>query len=284
MSVLEAPNETIDVDPDAGSSPPQASPVQSLASQWCLASTDCDYCSTWPGASVSTVVLVHGAWHGGWCWSRVRPLLSAAGHTVYTPTLTGVSDRAHVLSPWVGLDTHTEDIIRLLDAEGTEPVTIVGHSYAGQVITSVADQRPDLVARRVYLDAFIGEDGAAAIDLLPDTIAGHYRESVAGPGFGWLIPPRSLSVLGVSEEADLAWLTPRLTPHPWLTYTQPLRLSGAGESVPGAYIDCVGWMQVFAPFADKARNAGWPIHVLKTGHEAMVTAPAELADALLGLL
>ncbi|NEE00439.1 alpha/beta fold hydrolase [Phytoactinopolyspora halotolerans] len=233
---------------------------------------------------MSAVVLVHGAWHGGWCWGRLRPLLEAAGHRVYTPTLTGLSDRAHLLSPSVGLDTHVTDVVRLIDAEGCGPVTLVGHSYAGQVVTAVADARPDLVARRVYLDAFIGEDGQAAIDLLPEQVADHYRESVAGPGFGWLIPPRSLSVLGVTDDADLAWLTPRLTPHPWLTYTQPLRLSGAVDDVPAAYVDCVDWMQVFAPYAERARSAGWPVHTLHTGHEAMVTAPKELAEALLAIL
>lgn len=233
---------------------------------------------------MNTVVLVHGAWHGGWCWGRVRPLLEAAGHRVLTPTLTGVSDRAHLLSPSVGLDTHVTDIVRLVDAEVGGPVTLVGHSYAGQVVTALADARPDLVARRVYLDAFVGDDGQAAIDLLPETVAGHYRESVAGPGFGWLIPPRSLHKLGVSDEADLAWLTPRLTPHPWLSYTQRLGLTGAGEAVPAAYIDCVDWMQVFAPYAARARAAGWPVHTLQTGHEAMVTAPQELAAALLAIL
>lgn len=233
-----------------------------------------------PGA----IVLVHGAWHGGWCWQRVRPLLEAAGHRVYTPTLTGLSDRAHLIDPSVGLDTHVTDIVRLLEAEAPGPVTLVGHSYAGQVVTAVADQRPDLVAKRVYLDAFVGEDGDAAIDLLPEEVAHHYRESVAGPGFGWLIPPRSLTVLGVTDQADLDWLTPRLTPHPWLTYAQPLRLTGAGKDVPAAYLDCVDWMQVFAPYAEKARAAGWPVHTLETGHEAMVTAPRALAEAILAEL
>jgi pimeloyl-ACP methyl ester carboxylesterase len=232
----------------------------------------------------STLVLLHGAWHGGWCWKRVRRLLEAEGYEVLTPTFTGVSDRAHLLSPAVDLTTHTTDVVNLLEAEDRGPVTLVGHSYAGQVVTAVADARPDLIARRVYLDAFVGGDGDAAIDLLPEQVAGHYRESVAGPGFGWLIPPRSLEVLGVSETADLDWLTPRLTPHPWATYTEPLRLTGAGNDVPAAYLDCVDWMAVFAPHAAKARAAGWPVTELKTGHEAMVTAPAALAEALLDLV
>lgn len=232
---------------------------------------------------MSTFVLLHGAWHGGWCWRRVRERLTALGHEVFTPTFTGVSDRAHVLHPGVGLGTHVEDVVRLLEAEDLTRVVLVGHSYAGMVVSAVSERVPDRIAHRVHLDAFLPEDGEAAIDLLPESVAGHYRESVEGPGFGWLIPPRSLEVLGVSDEDDLAWLRPRLTPHPWLTYTEPVRL-GRGESeVPGSFIECVGWMRVFTPYAERARERGWAVHEIDTGHEAMVTAPEELARLLAGI-
>nr|WP_269128858.1 alpha/beta fold hydrolase [Nonomuraea sp. K271] len=227
--------------------------------------------------------MVHGAWHGGWAWQRVAPLLRAAGHDVHTPTLTGLSDRAHVLHPQVGLATHVQDVVALIEAYDARDVVLVGHSYAGQVVSGVADRVGERLARRVHLDAFVGEDGEAAIDLLPATVAGHYRESVAGPGFGWLIPVRSLSVLGVTEQADLDWLTPRLTPHPWLTYTEPLRLSGKGEQVPAAFVECTDWMRVFTPQAERAAARGWPVHEIATGHEAMVTAPGELAELLLSV-
>jgi pimeloyl-ACP methyl ester carboxylesterase len=230
---------------------------------------------------VSSFVLVHGAWHGGWAWQRVAPLLRAAGHEVAAPTLTGVSDRAHVLHPSVGLSTHIQDVVSLIEAYDLRDVVLVGHSYAGQVITGVADRVPDRIAKRVYLDAFVGDDGDAAIDLLPETVAGHYRESVAGPGFGWLIPVRSLTVLGVTDEADLAWLTPRLTPLPWLTYTEKLSLTGAVCGVPAEFIECTSWMRVFRPQREKAESLGWPVHEIAAGHEAMVTAPKNLADLLL---
>jgi pimeloyl-ACP methyl ester carboxylesterase len=232
---------------------------------------------------MSTFVLVHGAWHGGWVWQRVIPSLRGAGHEVHAPTLTGVSDRAHLISPSVGLSTHVQDVVALIEAHDLDDVVLVGHSYAGQVVTGVADRVPGRLARRVYLDAFAGRDGEAAIDLLPETVAGHYRESVAGPGFGWLIPVRSLGVLGVTEQADLEWLAPRLTPHPWLTYTEPLRLGGGGDRVPAAYVECVDWMRVFQPHAERAAALGWPVHHLATGHEAMVTAPKELAELLLAI-
>jgi pimeloyl-ACP methyl ester carboxylesterase len=230
---------------------------------------------------VTTFVLLHGAWHGGWCWSRVAGLLRSEGHTVHCPTFTGVSDRAHVLSPSVGLSTHIEDIARLLDFEDLHDVVLVGHSYAGLVVSGVAQRRPGRLALRVHLDAFVPRDGEAGIDLLPEQVARHYRESVAGPGFGWLIPPRSLGVLGVTEEADLDWLAPRLTPHPWLTYTEPVVLGPEEAEVPGEFVECTEWMRVFQPYAERARQRGWPVHELPTGHEAMVTAPDTLAKVLL---
>ena len=232
---------------------------------------------------MSVFVLVHGAWHGGWCWDRVAPALRAAGHEVHAPTLTGLSERAHLLSPQVGLDTHAEDIVRLLDVLQLRDVVLVGHSYAGQVVTAVADRRPDAIARRIHLDAFVGDDGEAARDLLPDTVAHHWADSAATAGFGWLVPVRSLSVLGVTEQDDVDWLTPRLTPHPWKTYTDPLRLTGAADGVPAAFVECVSWMRVFREQRERARRRGWPVRELETGHEAMVTAPKALAEVLLEL-
>lgn len=229
---------------------------------------------------MSTFVLVHGAWHGGWCWDRVAEPLRAAGHAVLAPTLTGLSERAHLLTPMVGLDTHVEDVVRLLETLDLRDVVLVGHSYAGQVVTAVADRCPDRLALRVHLDAFVGEDGECARDLLPETVAHHWAESAEQQGFGWLVAVRKLSVLGVTEQADVDWLTPKLTPHPWRTYLDPLRLTGAADGVPAAFVECTDWMRVFAGQADRARAKGWPVHEIATGHEAMVTAPAELAALL----
>jgi pimeloyl-ACP methyl ester carboxylesterase len=233
---------------------------------------------------VTTYVLVHGAWHGGWAWQRVVPALRAAGHEVHTPTLAGVSDRAHLLSREITLGTHVQDIVALLEAYDLKDVVLVGHSYGGQVISGVADRVPERIAVRVYLDAFLASDGEAAIDLLPPTVAEHFRDSVAERGFGWLIPPRPLAGLGVTEEADVAWLTPRLTPHPWSTFAPPIRLTGAADAdggVRGVYIECAAGGRPFQAQAARAADRGWPVHELPTGHEAMVTRPAELAGLLL---
>jgi pimeloyl-ACP methyl ester carboxylesterase len=230
---------------------------------------------------MTTFLLVHGAWHGGWCWDRVAPLLRDAGHEVHTPTLTGLSERAHLLSPLVGLDTHVEDVVRVIDTFGLADVVLVGHSYAGQIVTAVADRRPEAIARRVYLDAFVGSDGDAARELMPAEVEHHWAESAAESGFGWLVPVRKLAVLGVTEQADVDWLTPKLTPHPWKTYLDRLHLTGAVDEVPAAFVECVSWMRVFRAQGERARARGWPVHELDTGHEAMVTAPKALADVLL---
>ena len=177
---------------------------------------------------MSTFVLVHGAWHGGWCWDRVARCCAEPGTSVHAPTLTGLSERAHLLSPLVGLDTHVEDVVRLIDVLGLRDVVLVGHSYAGQVVTAVADRRPEAIARRVYLDAFVGADGEAARDLLPDSVEHHWAESAAEQGFGWLVPVRKLSVLGVTEQADVDWLIPKLTPHP----VEDLHRSAAPDAAP----------------------------------------------------
>lgn len=229
---------------------------------------------------MSTFVLISGAWHGGWCWQRVTPHLTAGGHSVHTPTLTGVSDSAHLINPSVGIDTHIQDVVAYLEAYDLQDVILVGHSYAGQVITGVADRVPQRLRRRVHLDGFIG-DGRPAIELLPESVAHHYRESVAESGFGWLIPPRPLAKLGITEPADAAWLKPRLTPHPWKTYTDPLPLTGAFEQVQGTYVECVDWMRVFQSFHEQARAAGWDTYEVPTGHEAMVTKPQALASVFL---
>jgi pimeloyl-ACP methyl ester carboxylesterase len=188
-----------------------------------------------------------------------------------------------LLSPQVGLDTHVEDVVRLIDILGLQNVVLVGHSYAGQIVTAVADRRPQAIAMRVYLDAFVATDGEAARDLLPERVEHHWAQSAEEKGFGWLVPVRDLSVLGVTEQADVDWLTPRLTPHPWKTYTDRLHLTGAVDGIPGTFIEGVSWMRVFSSQADRARERGWPVYELDTGHEAMVTAPKALADVLLDI-
>ena len=158
---------------------------------------------------MSTFLLVHGAWHGGWCWKRVTPLLRAAGHEVFTPTLTGLGERKHLMSPDIGLDTHVQDVVGVLEYEDLRDVILVGHSYAGMVITGVAGRTPERIAHLVYLDAFVPEDGKSLMDYQPPEMAELFHEGTRTEGEGYklpaVIPPE---VFGVTGEADLAWLRP----------------------------------------------------------------------------
>ena len=229
---------------------------------------------------MSTFVLIAGAWQGGWAWDRVTGLLRARGHDVHTPTLTGLGERSHLVSPQIGLSTHVEDLLGVLVNQRLTGSILVGHSYGGQVIAGAASRRPDLVGQLVYLDAFLPDDGQSATAEQPEQIAHHYRESVEERGFGWLIPPRRLDVLGVTDPADVQWLQSLMVPHPYRTFNDPASVSSESLALPSMFIECVDWMRVFENQRVKAQGRGWPVHELATGHQAMTTAPAALADLL----
>jgi pimeloyl-ACP methyl ester carboxylesterase len=231
-----------------------------------------------------TFVLVHGGWHGGWCWRRVTPLLRAAGHEAWTPTLSGLADRAHLLTPGIGLQIHIQDIASLLDYEELEGVVLIGHSYAGMVIAGVAAAVPERVGHLVYLDAFVPGAGDSLVSLLPPDRAAYYQEQAATHGDGWRVPPPPIAAWGVTDAADVAWLETRLTDHPLRSFTQPL--PAAAPELPRTYVHCTEGPIVasFASFATRARSdPSWHYHELATGHDAMVTAPRPLAEVLLDL-
>ena len=139
---------------------------------------------------MATFVLVHGAWHGSWCWKRVRKALHAQqGHDVFTPSLTGVGERSHLISPQVNLDTHIDDIVNLIRWEELSDVVLCGHSYGGAVISGVADRVPDRVGAMVYLDAFVLEDGQSLHDTLPPAQKNLQLELTQQHGEGWKVPP-----------------------------------------------------------------------------------------------
>src|SRR5262245_57105252 len=137
-------------------------------------------------ASMATLVLVHGGWHGGWCWQKVMPFLEAAGHAVYAPTLTGLAERASELSPAVGLDTHIQYVVGLLQAKGLQGVSLVGHSYGGMVITGVVDAVPERIAHLVYLDTFVPRDGESMVDVSPLV---NYLVRTHVQADGWSVAP-----------------------------------------------------------------------------------------------
>ena len=236
--------------------------------------------------SNTAIVLVHGSWHGAWCWKRVLPLLRGAGVDTHAVTLTGVGERAHLLSPSVGIQTHIQDVVGLIEAEELQRVVLVGHSYAGNLITCVADRlqrsSPGLLRHLVYLDAGIPTPGSSwSTPHSPETVAKRVAEGQASGGLSF--PPPDASVFGLTG-ADRDWVNRRQTPQPFRLYQEPLNFDPALVwAIPHSFIDCTNPP---LPTIDAARKrvrseAGWTVYELATGHDPMVSAPRELAQLLL---
>lgn len=234
------------------------------------------------GGIMATFVLVHGSFHGGWCWRFVAPLLRNLGHDVYTPTLTGLGDRSHLLHYGVDLNTHIEDVTNLLFYEDLSKVALVGHSYAGMVITGVAAKMPERIAKLIYLDAYVPLDGQSEVDLWPSPTFGGLS-FVRPSDNNEMRPPPSPSVFGIDDVKMADWVAMRLKPQPMSTYIQiPPASTPASRAIPRAYILCTNasLLQIMAPFAARAKLEGWKVRELASGHDAMLIHPQELTNIL----
>ncbi len=232
---------------------------------------------------MTTFVLVHGAWHGGWCWSRVARQLRAAGHEVYTPTLTGLGERSHLMSRSVNLETHVQDVLNLLQWEELSGIVLCGHSYGGMVIAGVANRAANRISSLVYLDAFVPENGQALLDFMPADRVAQFRDGVREKGAGWLIPPIPAASFDVNP-ADRAWVDRLCVPHPLACFEQQLLLPDAFARVAKrTYILAEGFSSpTFRPFADQLRrDKSWAVTSLPCGHDVMVDMPKELAELLM---
>lgn len=235
-----------------------------------------------------TYLLVHGAWHDGQCWKRVAPLLAARGHRVLTPSLTGHGDKAHLLGPEVGLTTHVDDITGLILDQELHDVVLVGHSYGGMVVSGVANRVPERLARLVYVDAMVPEHGETAVDVVPPTQT-LIDQAAEGPA-PWRIPPlpelpAPFGLFGVTDPEDIAWLKTTLVDESVRCFQQPVELDNPAQaSIPRVHIHCVGHgPDGITRRPPKTQPGGEParVHELPTGHDAMITQPAELAALLL---
>jgi pimeloyl-ACP methyl ester carboxylesterase len=230
---------------------------------------------------MSTYVLVHGAWHGSWCWKRVRKALQALGHEVFTPTLTGVGERSHLLSPQVNLDTHIDDVVNLILWEELSDVILCGHSYAGCVISGVADRIPDRIAALVYLDAFVLKNGQCLYDTLPPDQLKMQVEATAAHGEGWKVPPIPAEVFGVNAQ-DGDWVNRQCTMQPVATFQQAIRLTGKADAVKDVtFILATGFADSpFPQFHQAAKAKGWKTLTMPCGHDVMLDRPNELTQVL----
>ena len=235
-------------------------------------------------------MLVRGAWYGGWCWKKVTPCLTSAGHTVYTPTLTGLGERRHLANEGIDLDTHIQDIVSMIEFEDLNDIILVGHSYAGFVITGVADKIPWRIRKLVYLDAMLPEDGKAVIDYLVPAMVRKFSDYIKASKNGLLLPfgvAATLQEHGITDPIDVAWMTPRMADLPYRTFTQQIRISTTLSQFineRGAYISTSDRPH-FIVASKRAAGRGLKLFVIPgAGHGSMVTQPEKLAEILLDII
>jgi pimeloyl-ACP methyl ester carboxylesterase len=240
---------------------------------------------------MATFVLVHGAWHGGWCWKKVALLLRKTGAEVFTPTLTGMGERAHLnacLDPGaITLDVHIQDIVQLMWYERLEDVVLVGHAYAGMVITGAAEVCPERISQMVYVNGVIPADGESMADQLiavrGEEFASWVRDQIK-TGDGFLPAPASAEEVGrrwgITEPEDLAWVGANVTPQPAAAMASPVQMGNPkAKAIPKSFVG--GAESGFDSVAERAREAGWEVYPVDSGHDTMITHAGELADILL---
>ena len=231
--------------------------------------------------AASTFVLVHGAWHGGWCWRRVADLLQAKGHQVFTPTLTGLGERSHLLRAGINVSTHVTDIVNVMKWEQLAGVVLCGHSYGGMVIAGVAEQMADKIASIVFLDAFVPQDGDAMATLTSQAVRDSLKAAAERGDLG--VPPRPAAAFLVNEK-DQAWVDAKCVPQPIGTMTEALKLSGAYNKIgKKAYVRAARYPN---PGFDAAltrvkSDRSWRTYDVACGHDVMIDMPERLTEILL---
>ncbi len=229
---------------------------------------------------MTDIVLVHGAWHGSWCWRRVLPALWAAGHRVVPVTLTGLGERAHQLGPDITLGTHVADVVTAVRAQECRGAVLVGHSYAGVVVTGAADRLGEAVGALVYVDGVVPSPGESWSTRNSPQVQAERRAASAASG---VLPPPPAAAFGLTG-ADADWVDRRQTPQPGGVYDDPLTFdAGRWAARPRTFVGCTAPpLPTIDPFRERVRaEPGWEVVELATGHDPMISAPGELVDVLL---
>lgn len=236
---------------------------------------------------MTTYVLIPGFWLGGWAWRPVADALRARGHEVHALSLTGMGERAHLARPDTDLEVHVADVLNLLRYEDLHDVVLVGHSYAGAVVTTAAaDRMPDRVAKLVFVDTGPLPDGVSQSEFDEPEARAATAATVATQGDGWRLPPPDWRALMPDLPAEtLATLTDRAVPQPWRTATTPVSLTGAWEKLPRVGVMCTftadqARAMAGAPMFRHMAGDQWRYEELPTSHWPMFTRPAELAEIL----
>ena len=231
---------------------------------------------------MSVYVLVHGAWSGSWCWKGIRRALQSHGHEVFTPSLSGVADRSHLLARDVDLNTHIADVVNLIRWEELSDVVLCGHSYGGCVVSGAADRVADRIGALDYIDAFVPDSGQCLHDTLPAEQRDAQVQGALETGDGWKVPPIPADVFNTNSR-DRVWVERQRTPQSLATFQQPLQLTGAIDRIEDVtYILATDWgPSPFPQFYEKAKAKGWKTLTMACGHDVMLDKPGELSDVLL---
>jgi len=234
-------------------------------------------------------VLVHGSWHGGWCWEKVEKSLLERGHQVVSPTLLGMTSKNDPNAKKAGLLKHVDQIVEMISPNNFDSVILVGHSYAGMVITGVANKIPENISKLVYLDAFLPDHNQSLFDIsLPERVKvmidslvdSSGKTLVDGAEEVWLLPVRDPATFGVTQVDDVLYLKEKMVPTPILTFQEKVLADNPKAlSIPKYYIRCLD-CPLMERFENKAKNLGYCVYSIKSGHDAMITNPGELSDLL----
>lgn len=228
----------------------------------------------------SPFVLIHGGNAGGWSWKKVRACLETKGHSVATPTLTGLGDRKHLNHPNIDLETHIQDVLLFLHYEELTNVTLVGHSYGGMVIAAVADRAPERINRLVYVDALLPWHGESLFDIVPAPVRSYLFNHAKDKGDGWQISPGLAKNYGCEKQEDCEWFDRLTTPHPLKSFQQPISLQGKSDTIKKCYIKSTQDHDLDSMLL-RAKNMGMPCFEIDAGHIPMVTAPEKLTELLI---
>jgi pimeloyl-ACP methyl ester carboxylesterase len=229
----------------------------------------------------NTFLLVHGAWHGGWCWRRVADLLQAKGHKVFTPTLTGLGERSHLLRQGINVSTHVTDVVNVIKWERLDNVVLCGHSYGGLVVSGVAEQAADKIGSIVFLDAFLPDNGDSMATLTSQAVRDQLKAAGERGDLG--VPARSAAAFRVNDK-DQAWVDAMCVPQPIGCFTEAMKISGARDRIAKkAYIRAGAYPN---PAFDNALarvkgGRSWRTYDVPCGHDVMVDMPERLAEILL---
>lgn len=232
---------------------------------------------------MSTYVLIHGAWHGGWSWRWVQEILEQHNHRVFTPTMLGLGEREDFRSATITMDALVNDIVQFIYQQDIEEIILVGHSFGGAVISGVAEYIPDRIKQLIYLDAAILESDECMFDCMHEAVISARKRSAKKYNNNLFMPVPTAADLGITDDNQWNLIANLLSPQPLSTYSTPLTLKNApGDGFNCCYIVCTD--PIYEPLVwarDRVKQYGWPVIPIKTGHEAMICEANKLSEMLM---